>query len=77
MVGTQGLALVVSAIVFGVIAALLITRLLGSVLYEVRPTDRVTLFAVCSLFLPVGALACWIPARRAALVDPRSALRCE
>jgi len=77
LVGTQGLALVVSGIAFGVVAALLITRFLGSLLYEVRPTDPVTLFAVCILFLLVGALACWIPARRAALVDPMSALRCE
>jgi predicted permease len=77
LVGAQGLALVVSGIAFGVIAAVLITRFLGSLLYEVRPTDPITLLAVCILFLLVGALACWIPARRAALVDPMSALRCE
>jgi MacB-like periplasmic core domain len=55
----------------------LISRFLGSLLYQVRPTDPVTLCAVCILFLLVGLLACWIPARRAALVDPMSALRCE
>jgi len=46
-------------------------------LYEARPTDPFTLFAVSFLFLLVGVLACWIPERRAALVDPMSALRCE
>jgi Acidobacterial duplicated orphan permease len=77
LVGAQGLALVVSGIAFGVVAALLITRFLGSLLYQVRPADPITLLAVCTLFLLVGVLACWIPARRAALVDPMSALRCE
>ena len=77
LIGTQGLALVVSGIAFGVVAALLLTRFLGSLLYQVRPTDPLTLLAVCILFLLVGVLACWIPARRATLVDPMSALRCE
>ena len=77
LVGAQGLALVVSGIAFGAVAAVMITRLLGSLLYEVRPTDPIALFAVCVVFLLVGVLACWIPARRAALVDPMSALRCE
>ena len=77
LVGSQGLALVVSGIAFGVVAAVMITRLLGSLLYDVQPTDPITLFAVCAVFLLVGVLACWIPARRAALVDPMSALRCE
>jgi putative ABC transport system permease protein len=77
LVAAQGLALVVSGIAFGVIAAALITRFLGSLLYEVQPTDPTTLLAVCILFLLVGVVACWIPARRAALVDPMSALRCE
>jgi predicted permease len=77
LVGTQGLALVVIGIAFGVVAALLITRFLGSLLYEVRPTDPCTLIAVRILFLVVGVLACWIPTHRAALVDPMSALRCE
>jgi len=77
LVGTKGLMLVVIGVIFGMIVAIGVTRSLGSLLYGVQPTDPATLFAVGILFLVVGWLACWIPARRAALVDPMVALRCE
>ena len=73
----QGLALTLAGVALGTGAALALTRLLGALLYEVRPTDART-FAFVSLLLGVVALlACWLPARRAAGINPVEALRCE
>jgi ABC-type antimicrobial peptide transport system permease subunit len=73
----QGMLLTSIAIALGLPAALLGAKLLSSFLYGVPPQDIVT-FTVLPLFLAVIALlACWIPARRAARVDPQAALRCE
>jgi len=61
----------------GVAAALGLTRFMRSLLYEVDVTDPVT-FIAGSLFLVVTALiACWLPARRAAKIEPMVALRGE
>jgi predicted permease len=73
----QGMMLTAVAIMIGLPAALLGAKLLSSFLYGVRPRDLAT-FTVLPVFLAVVALlACWIPARRAARVDPQAALRCE
>ena len=61
----------------GVAAAFALTRLMASMLYEVKPADPVTFGAVASLLLGVALLACWLPAKRAARVDPIVALRTE
>jgi hypothetical protein len=53
------------------------SALLSSLLFEVRPTDPVTFVAVSAILAAVTLLACYIPARRAAKVDPMVALRCE
>jgi ABC-type lipoprotein release transport system permease subunit len=48
-----------------------------SLLFEVRPTDPMTFTVIALLLIAVALLACWIPARRAARVDPMVALRCD
>ena len=64
-------------VALGVVGALLTTRLAGSLLYGVSPRDPVTIGGVAVLMLAVVALANWVPARRAARVDPLVALREE
>jgi ABC-type lipoprotein release transport system permease subunit len=50
---------------------------LQSFLFEVAPTDPLTIGVACLLFVAVTLVACWAPTRRAAAVDPLEALRCE
>jgi putative ABC transport system permease protein len=73
----HGLAVALPGAVVGIIASVGVTRLLGSILFGVRPTDPVTLSAVAVLLLIVALLACYLPARRATRVDPLVALRYE
>ncbi|MGE5099372.1 MAG: ABC transporter permease [Deltaproteobacteria bacterium] len=75
MVSRQGLTLGATGVVIGVVCALSVTRLLRGLLYDVSPTDPVVLGATCIVLLGVAFLASWIPARRAAAVDPSEALR--
>jgi predicted permease len=74
---TQGLKLALTGVVIGLIAAFSLTKWMESLLFEVRPTDPMTFAAIALLLIAVALLACWIPARRAAKVDPMIALRCE
>ncbi len=73
----QGLKLGVAGVVIGIIGALALTRFLASLLYGVRPTDPLTFAAVSLILIAVGMLACYIPACRAARIDPNVALRYE
>jgi hypothetical protein len=77
MVATQGLAVSGIGIVVGLALVLLVARFLRSFLFEVAPTDPLTLGAATGLLLVFALLASWIPARRAAQVNPTEALRAD
>jgi predicted permease len=77
MVLRQGFLLASIGIIIGVICAFGVGPTLASQLYQVPPNDPLTFFAVPLLFVMVAVAACWIPARRAAKVDPMIALRYE
>jgi putative ABC transport system permease protein len=76
MVG-KGLYLSAIGIAIGLLAAFALTRVLASMLVEVKPTDPVTFVFVSVLFLLIAVVASWLPALRAAGLDPTSALRNE
>ena len=73
----QGMVLVLSGIVAGVLASIALTRFLASLLFDVQPTDPLTFATVVLLLVVVAAAACFFPARRAMRVDPVVALRHE
>ena len=73
----RGLKLAGAGIVLGLIGAIRSTQLLRSLLFGVGPTDPITFVVVPLLLVVVALLACWLPARRAAAVDPMEALRSE
>jgi ABC-type antimicrobial peptide transport system permease subunit len=75
LVFRQGLTLATVGIAVGILGAFALTRLLATLLYSVTPTDPVTFATAPAVLLVVAALACWIPARRAARIDPMLALR--
>ena len=72
-----GLRLSVAGIAAGLLAALLLTRAMTSMLVGIKPTDPLTFAAMAALFLLIAGLATWMPARRAAALDPSAALREE
>src|SRR5690606_26856423 len=73
----RGLALSAAGVALGIIAAAALTRLATSMLVGVRPDDPLTFAATAAALLAIAAVACWVPARRAARLDPASALRDE
>jgi putative ABC transport system permease protein len=77
LVAGQGLKLSMLGIGIGLLAAFAVTRVMSTMLVGVSPTDPLTFAAIAAFFLAVTALACWIPARRAARLDPVQALREE
>jgi ABC-type antimicrobial peptide transport system permease subunit len=77
MILRQGMALSVSGIAVGLAAALLLTRLMQSLLYQVKPADPVTFVAVPFLLLLVSLIASYVPALRATRVSPLIALRTQ
>jgi predicted permease len=77
MVLGEGLAITSLGIAVGLAGALALTRLMLALLFGVSPTDPTTFVAVPALLTGVALLASWVPARRAARVEPLVAIRCE
>jgi putative ABC transport system permease protein len=76
MIG-QGMKLTLIGITIGVVGAIVVTRLMRSLLFAVAPTDLMTFGISAAALIAVALLACFIPARRATKVDPLVALRYE
>jgi cell division protein FtsX len=77
MVVRQGLVVALAGTALGLIGAMVVARLLSSLLYATSPTDISTFVGVSLLFVAVAGLACFLPARRVTLIDPFLALRQE
>jgi putative ABC transport system permease protein len=77
LVFADAFRLIAGGVVAGIVAAIVLSRALTSFLFEVEATDPVTLAGVGVLFATVALMACWMPTRRAAQIDPLEALRSE
>ena len=77
MVIGQGMGFALAGIVTGLAAALGLTRLMASLLYDVKPNDPQTFAAVGVALGAAALLACWVPALKAAWIDPVISLRYE
>jgi predicted permease len=77
MILSEGGLLVAMGLTLGMVGALLLTRLMQGLLFGVAPNDPLTLAVVALLMGAVGVSACWIPAIRAARIDPGVALRAQ
>jgi len=77
MIVNQGLKMVLIGVSLGIVLAFATTRLMERLLYEVKPTDPLTFAGVAFLLVGIALLACWLPARHAAKIDPMEALRHE
>jgi ABC-type antimicrobial peptide transport system permease subunit len=71
----QGMLLAAIGVTAGIAGALLLTRVMATVLYDVRTTDPATFATVVVVLLGAALIASWLPARRALRIDPVQALR--
>jgi macrolide transport system ATP-binding/permease protein len=77
MIIRHGVRLTITGLAIGLVAALAMMRVLGSLLYDVTATDPVTFAGVTVFLMSVALLACYLPARRATKIDPLASLRHE
>ena len=75
MILRQGLSLAVPGLAAGMVGALLLARALSSLFFAVAPTDLTSVVVTAAVLLLTATLACYLPARRAARVNPMTALR--
>jgi putative ABC transport system permease protein len=73
----QGMKLALAGVAIGLCGALALARVLAKLLFQVKPTDPLTLLCVVLVLTAVSFLACYLPARRASRIDPMVALRHE
>jgi ABC-type antimicrobial peptide transport system permease subunit len=73
----QGIKLAFAGVALGLVASVALTRTIKNLLFGVSATDPVTFIAITMLLIAVALLACFIPARRAARVNPIISLRGE
>jgi ABC-type antimicrobial peptide transport system permease subunit len=73
----RGASLILPGLAAGILGAAFLTRAIRGLLFGIEPLDPPTLAFVCLVFAAVGAVASWVPARRAARVDPIVAMRSE
>jgi len=77
LIVSHGVILAISGIAVGIAGALSLTRLMSSLLYGTQPADPMTFLAVIFVLSAVAIAASYIPARRAAKIEPMAALRHE
>src|SRR5579872_574534 len=77
LVVRQGMVLAFSGVTIGLAAAFVLTRLMRSLLFGVEATDPITFAGISLLLAAIALLACYVPAQRAARIDPLISLRCE
>jgi putative ABC transport system permease protein len=77
MIVTQGMKLTLIGLAIGLLGALLATRLIASLLFQVTPNDPMVLTAVAALLAAIALVASYLPARRASALDPLVAFRSE
>ena len=77
LVVRQGMTLALTGVGIGLAGAFAVTRLMRSLLFGVRSTDPITFVAIAALLSSIALIASYIPARRAARIDPMVSLRCE
>jgi len=73
----QGFGLALAGTVIGVVLSFAMTRMIVSLLFEVKPTDLTTFAGAATVLMVAALLACYVPARRATRVDPLEALKYE
>jgi len=75
MILREGGELLAIGLVLGVVGAAFATRVIQRLLFGVEPHDPITFIAVAAMMAAIGIIACWLPARRAARIDPAITMR--